>query len=471
MGWGLQFILAFVISLAIVGILGLVLLRPVINLVADSFIKRLMKDPYPENIGEMYNVFAKVGVQNVFESDLRGTTGEPLQRPFGTSKHFSQWDKLLLNPVYLSRQPVVEAVAIDTKVVLGPQAKRPMEIGIPILIAGMGYGFGVSLKAKIALAKGADLVNTATNTGIGPFLPEERKHTKRLIIQYHRGGWGKEEEVLRQANAVEIQLGYGALGSAPVTLKPPDISPEFRDYLNLRPDQSLTLGAVFPGLNNGADLAKLVERLRVVTNGVPIGVKIGATHFLEKELEIITGAKVDFLTIDGAEAGINFGPGILADDTGLPTLPALCRTVDFLKKKGVRGKVSLIVSGGLVTPGQFLKALALGADAVAIGTIALVALAHTQNVKVLPWEPPTELLYERGKSKQKLSVDNGAKNVANFLKSCDQEIVMAMRSLGRTSLAQLSSGDLCALSPEMAEMTGTELGLFTPVKNLQQKNG
>ncbi len=462
LGW--EFFLAVGLGFLIVALLGLLLWKPAFNLWADSFIKRIMKDPYPENLSEMYNVFAKVGIQNVIESDLRGTTGKPLQRPFGSPKHFSDWDKLTFNSVYLSRKPVMESVAINTKVVIGPNAKRPLSIDIPIVIAGMAYGAGPSLRAKIALAKGADQENTATNTGVGPFLPEERKHTKRLIIQYNRGYWGKEEEVLRQADAIEIQLGYGALGSAPRVWNYQDLSPEFRDYMKLKPGENMVEESSFPNIKCRQDLAELVEYLRKITNGAPIGVKIGATHLLEKELEIFTGADIDFLSISGAEAGINYGPAILADDTGLPTLAALCRSVRFLKEKRLKGKVSLIICGGLVTPGHFMKALALGADAVAIGTIALLVIAHTQVSKAVPWEPPTELVYDRGKFKDRLDIDMGAKSLANYLKSCKEEIILGMRTLGKTALHELAADDLASTSPQVAELTGVDLNLFPPGK-------
>ena len=120
---GLQFIVAVCGGVFIILISALFLWRPGINIWTDAFVKRLMKDPYPENIAEMYNVFTKVGFQNVLESDLRSTFGEPLKRPFGSPKHLSPWDKLLFNPVYFTRKPTVESVAIDTKVTIGPQAK------------------------------------------------------------------------------------------------------------------------------------------------------------------------------------------------------------------------------------------------------------------------------------------------------------------------------------------------------------
>jgi glutamate synthase domain-containing protein 2 len=452
----------FGVGFGLTGLLAWLAWRPVLNLLLDAFIKRLLSDPYPENLGEMYNVFKKIGPQNVLEADLRANDGKPLARPFGSPRRLSQWDQLLLNPVYLSAKPIVEAVPIDLEVKLGPRAKRPLAIKLPIVVGGMGYGFGPSYRAKLALAKAATQAGTATNTGVGPFLPEERQCAQKLIIQYHRGAWGKDEAILRQADMVEIQLGYGALGAAPVTLEPANISPEFREYLKITPGAPLVMDATLTGADTGIKLAGLVAYLRRVTNGVPIGVKIGATHHLEAELTVLTAAGVDFLSIDGAEAGINFGSPLLADACGLPTLPALCRTVQYLQQKGLRRELSIIISGGLATPGQFLKALALGADAVSIGTVAIIALAHTRLSVVIPWEPPTELVYERGKYKDRLCVDEAARSLANYLQSCREEMELALRSLGKTSLKALKPTDLCALSPQIAALTGVESGLTTP---------
>lgn len=457
-----EFLLVLGISFVAAAIITLITWRPLVNIMVDSFTKRLLKDPYPENIGEMYNVFKKVGLQNVLEADLRANNGQALERPFGSPLTFSPWDQLLLNPVYLTRKPIEEAYSIDLSVLLGPQAKRPLEIKIPVLIGGMGYGFGPSFQTKVALAKAATLAETATNTGVGPFLVAERQNAQKLIIQYHRGAWGNDEKVLRQADMVEIQLGYGALGSAPVVLFPENISAELRDYMQLGPDEKLYSNAVLPDITNSKALAKLVKYLREVTNGVPVGVKIGATQYLEKELALLTAAGIDFISIDGAEAGVNFGPTLLADSTGLPTLPALCRAKLYLKEQRLDKKISLIISGGLYTPGHFLKAIALGADAVAVGTITMLLIAHSQLSKVLPWEPPTELVFERGKAKDQLRIDEAARNLANYFKSCREEMILGMRTLGHTSLKELSAKDLCALTPEVARITGVELGLFPP---------
>ena len=456
----LEYALALFISYLVLGLFVLLFKRPVLDRLVDKFAKRLMVDPYPENLTEMFNVFSRVGVGNVLETDIRGTSGQPLKRPFGAARRPSPWEQLMFNPVYFTKEPLEQEIKISQQVTIGKRAAKPLTIDLPIMVGGMAYGIGLSKKCRLALAEATSKLNTATNAGVGPLLPEERRKAKKLILQYHRGTWGKDEATLRQADMIEIQLGYGALGSAPVHLLPSEISPEFRSYMDLEADEGLALAARLPEALNGTALANLVRRLRRMTDGVPIGVKLGATHLLEEELEIILRANLDFIAIDGSEAGINYGPGILVDDFGLPTLPALCRTVEFLKRKGLTEKVSLIISGGLFTPGDFLKALALGADAVYIGTSALLALAHTQLTKTIPWEPPTNLVFEIGPAKDRLAQKVGARSVYNYLRSCQLEMELALRTLGKSSLTELSKADLCALTPEVALMTGVENGIL-----------
>lgn len=145
------------------------------------------------------------------------------------------------------------------------------------------------------------------------------------------------------------------------------------------------------------------------------------------------------------------------DDAGLPTLPGLCRAVQFLNDQGLVGKVSLVVGGGLYTPGNFLKCLALGANAVIIGTIASLAMSHTQVTKSIPWEPPTGLIYYEGKAAKKFDPNLGAKHLNHYLQSCVLEMQQAARTMGKQSLAETNKSDLVALEPLYAEMAGIEL--------------
>ena len=177
-------------------------------------------------------------------------------------------------------------------------------------------------------------------------------------------------------------------------------------------------------VENKDDFIQLVRQLKSETS-VPVGLKIAATHHLERELQIALEAGVDFITLDGAEGGTHGGSPTLQDDVGLPTLFAVSRGADFLRNKGATGEVSLIAAGGLITPGQMLKAMALGAQAVYIGTAAIMALISEQIVESVPFEPPTSLVVYTGKITDSLDIEKGAVTLFNFLNVCSTEMHVA----------------------------------------------
>lgn len=432
--------------------------RPLLNRIHDSYLKTVMTDPYEENIWEFVSAAHRTGLQKIVETNLRAHTGRLLERPFGSPWRFPGTDGLVFNLAQLARLPVDESVTVDTRVTLGPRAARPLKISMPLIVSGMAYGLALSEKAKIALAKGASLAGTATNTGEGPFLPSEREAARHLIVQYNRGGWNYNPLILKQADMVEIQFGQAAIAGLGHSTNYDEIPPKGRRLLGLKPGQAAVTHARMPGIKNPKkDLPPLVARLRRLTGGVPIGAKIGASNDLEKDLAILLDAGVDFIAIDGAGAASKGSPPIIQDDFGVPTVYAVNRAAAFLKKQGVKDRVSLIAGGGLVTPGDFLKTLALGADAVYIGTIALFALTHTQVLKAMPWEPPVQVVFARGRYQDKLDADQAAHNLANFLWACNAEIMEGVRALGKKSVRQVNKSDLAALDPVTARALGVPL--------------
>ncbi|HHW12923.1 MAG TPA: FMN-binding glutamate synthase family protein [Firmicutes bacterium] len=434
--------------------------RTLIDRIADQLLLRLMRDPYVENLWELISTTMKVTPRDLMEIVLRAEKGKPLGRPFGTVYHFSPWQELLFNPVHLVRLPTVDEKSVETKVTLGPKAKRPLELAIPIIISGMSYGGAISKQARFALAKAATAAGTAINTGEGAYIPEERELAAKYIYQYHRGQWphGNKKEFYTMADMVEIQLGQGAQASAPQTTKADKIDEEFRQIFGLKEGEDAVIASRLPGLKSGEDLKRLVARLKEETGGVPISYKFAASHYLEEEIELALAAGVDVIVIDGAEAGTHAGQPLIADSFGLPTMHALVRTADYLEEKGVRDQVSLIAAGGLLSPDHFLKAMALGADAVYIGTAAVMAMIHTQMVETSPFEPPTQLVLYSGRLKDKLDIDRAAQSLTNYLNSCVAEMVLGTVALGKKALSEVDRRDLCALTPTVAEITGVELG-------------
>lgn len=435
--------------------------RSIAHETMEKGLSRVIKDQYIENLFELVPAIKKVNPINLVELAMRAAQGTPVPRPLGSHLHFSPWEDLLFNPVHLFRFPTPENVGIQTSVTIGRGAKKPLTISIPIMIAAMSFGGALSKNAKIALAKAATMAGTATNSGEAGLLKEEREAARLFIGQFNRGGWLNSPDKYMLLDAIEIQLGQGAQGSAYQRTTVKNIGADYREVFELKDGEDAVIHSRLPGINTKDEFIGLVRKLRHET-GVPVGLKIAASHHLEKELQIALEAGVDFITLDGAEGGTHGGSPTLQDDLGLPTLFAITRAVEFLNRKNATRDFNLIATGGLVTPGQMLKALALGADAVYIGTAAVMALVSQQMVESMPFEPPTSLVVYTGKMTDSLDVDKGAKSLFRYLNACVQEMEQVTVTLGKTSLADLSKADLCTLDPFLSKAAGIELGYIAP---------
>lgn len=431
--------------------------RSFFNEAVDKAITRIIRDQYTENLFEMIPSTRKVGITNLMEIAMRANQGTPVSRPLGSPLHLSPWEKILFNPVHLFRFPTQENVGIRTSITIGHRAKKPMTLSIPIMIAAMSFGGALSKSAKIALAKAATAVGTATNTGEAGLLEDERNSAQLLIGQYNRGGWMNTPNKYKRLDAIEIQLGQGAQGSAPQRTTAKNIGEDFREVFDLQEGEDALIHSRLPGVNTKDDFIQLVRRLRHET-GVPVGLKIAATHHLEKELQIAIEAEVDFVTLDGAEGGTHGGSPTLQDDVGLPTLFAITRAAEYFARKKVIRDINLIATGGLVTPGHMLKAIALGADGVYIGSAAIMALVSEQMVKAVPFEPPTSLVVYAAKQTDQLDVDMAAMNLVRYLNACVLEMEQVAVTLGKTALTDITKSDLCTLDPFIAKASGIQLG-------------
>lgn len=424
--------------------------------ISRSALHTVMTDLYDENLWEFVSASTRVTPQMIVETNLRSEEGKVINRPLGTPRRFPSLDSLMFNFAQLASLPTPGDVPIDTSVVIGKKAAKPIFLRTPILVSGMAYGYGLSENFKIALAKGASLAGTATNTGEGPWLPKEREAAKYLILHYNKGHWSKTVDILKQADAIEIQMGQGALGGVAHYMAANKIDAKLRRQFQLKPGENAVIHARQPGLNDPKQLSRLVNELREITAGVPIGIKLAAGKNLETDLEIAVESGIDYIACEGAEAATKGSAPILQDDFGLPVVFAIARAGKYLRDLGVKDRVSLIVSGKLRSPGDFLKAIALGADAVYIGTMALFAASHTQVLKALPFEPPTQIAWYDGKFQKKYKINEGAHSLARFINSCTAEMQEGIMALGKTSLQEVNKDDLMALDPVIAEATGVE---------------
>ncbi len=435
-------------------LLALIFWRPLFNWYFDRFVKRLFTDPYVENLLEGFHAMRRHGVQNTIENELRCAEGRALLKPIGTHRHYPHFDGLLLTPAQLERQTKQEQEKVDISVTLGRNCKRPLHLKIPILSSAMGYGVALSKDVLLAIAKGTAMAGTACNIGQGPYVPEVRSLAHKLIVQLHGAPWKPTEEQIAQSDMIEIRYGQGATGGLGTILERSHLTPEILNDLGTSntPDAQLYIPAGIPGIRTHRDLKQLVNHLRSVSGGVPIALKLAATHHLEREMALALKAGVDVIVLDGAQGGTHDSPAILVDDFGLPTLAALARASRFLAEQE-RTDIDIIIAGGLRTPGDMLKAMALGASAVYLGTPILFAAVHDQIVGAIPFEPPTELSFADGSLTHLFDAEKGAKHIANFLSSCAEEIEIGVRALGKTSLAEVNRKDLVAWQKDVAEIT------------------
>jgi glutamate synthase domain-containing protein 2 len=379
----------------------------------------------------------------------------------GTPFPMPDFSNMRFNVAQLHRFPAENEVEVDTTLVLGKKAARPMKLDIPILIGGMAWGTGLSKQAKLALAEAATKVGTATNNGDGPFTDWERAAAKYLIVQYPRAKWNHDPEILRQADMIEIQIGHAGWAGIGSAYGWNELPSDVRKALGLKRGEKAVYHSRLPEVSKPEDLRVLVSELRSITGGVPIGVKMSCSKYLERDLAIALNADVDVIALDGGQAASHSAPATLMDNFGLPLAFALCRASRFLDHENVRDRVSLLAGGGMESPGDFLKALALGADGVYIGTIALIAMTHTQIFKAFPL-PPTQLLWNTGKYKNKFNPKDGANHLANFLRACTEEMRISTRALGKTALRDVSSDDLFATDEEAANIASIPLGFQSP---------
>ena len=448
-------LIAGVIFLGVLFFVGKRSFRTIVQRLFGLVLERLLSDKYHENLMELWSAVRRTSVQTILEISLRAEEGKLIERPLGSPKKMPHYDTLMFVPGQMARLPKEATIPVDMKVTLGPKADKPLQIDIPLMISGMGYGVGLSEEAKRALARAAKQLGTATNSGEGPFLQEERDEAGKFIWQISRTTWGHSPQGIAAADMIEVQMGQGAR-MGPFSLEPDSVQGKAQQLMGISPTETVVTPAVIPGIKTPWDWPKYVTDLRAEAAGKPIAIKIMATGALERDLAVCLEADFDVIVLDGAQGGASGASPLICDDLGIPSLLALVRAERFLREQGARKDVSLVVAGGYATPGECLKAIALGADAIYLGTVPLFALVHRQIHKIFPWEPLTQLVYYRSPYKTRLDINLASTSVANALKSMVMEMEEGVRALGKTALSDLGPNDLVAMDEWTARVTGVK---------------
>ena len=452
-----QLLLLLILLLTLVLLVSIFFAKPIIryvvNRIADDTIAKLLSDKYTQNLAEFLPSLQRFSILNTIEMSLRAEEGKVIARPLGTPKHFLGFENLMFQPHQMTGLPLPESTLIDMGVTIGSSAQKPLTIKIPLMIGGMAYGLGLSEESKIALARAATALQTATCSGEGPILPAEQAEAGKYVLQICRWPWGARTNVqIASAAMLEVQMGQGGdLG--PARFEASEITGKAQELLGLAPNESPVSYPAPPGIQRPEDWPEFMKSLRERASGIPIALKLMATDRIEEDLSVALDLGFDAVVIDGCQGGSRALTPIKQDDFGIPTLYALIRAKRYLKDH----PISLIIAGGFFTPGQCLKALALGADALYLATVPLFALTHNQVQKVLPWEPLTTLVYYDSPSKTQLDIEQAATSVENVFTSMVLEMEEAMRALGKSSLKELTPTDLAALDSTTATVTGVKL--------------
>lgn len=380
-------------------------------------------------------------------------TGHSIIEPMRTRIPAFNWDEILVKGAQLAKWPLNKSQPVETRTVIGPQAKVPLEMDTPVFISHMSFG-ALSREAKMALSQGAAEAKTAMCSGEGGILPESLNAAHKYIFEYVPNKYSVSDDYLRRVDAVEIKIGQSAKPGMGGHLPGHKVTREIAGIRGFHEGQDIISPSRFPDIHNADDLKKTVDYLRGKTGGKPIGIKLAAGH-LEKDIETALYAGIDFITIDGRAGGTGAAPKVVKNAASVPTVFALAKARGILDAKDAGG-VSLIVTGGLRVSSDFAKALALGADAVAVATAAMMALGCQQYRICDTGKCPVGIATQDPALRARLDVGKSTALVANFLKVVTEELKDFARLTGNDNVHGLSADDLCTTNSEISNHTVIE---------------
>lgn len=376
-------------------------------------------------------------------------TGKSIGGSMGTKMKMPNWDDILILGAQLNPMPLEDGAPVTTTTVIGKNAKRPMILDNPVYISHMSFG-ALSKEIKVALAKGSALAHTAMCSGEGGILPEEKEAAYKYIFEYIPNKYSVTDENLKSSDAIEIKIGQGTKPGMGGHLPGEKVTEEIAAIRGKKKGEDIQSPSKFPELNSKEDLKQMVQMLRERSDGRPIGIKIAAGR-IERDLEYCVYAEPDFITIDGRGGATGSSPLLLREATTVPTVYALYRARKYLDS--IHSDISLVITGGLRISADFAKALAMGADAVAVASSALIAAACQQYRICGSGNCPVGVATQNEELRARLKVDAAAQRVANFLNVSREELKTFARITGHHSVHDLRVEDLVTINREISEYT------------------
>ncbi len=365
------------------------------------------------------------------------------------------WSDIQILTAELHRVPLLDDEAVGTELVIGPDADKPLRLETPLFVSDMSYG-ALSEEAKVALATGAHAAGTGICSGEGGMLPEEQQANSRYLYELASARFGFKMELLRKVQAFHFKCGQGAKTGTGGHLPGHKVVGKIAEVRGLPEGTAAISPSRFPEWEHVDDFRRFADEVREVTGGIPIGFKLSAQH-VERDLEAALSAGADYVILDGRGGGTGAAPRVFRDNISVPTIPALARARRYLDRKG-RRDVTLIVTGGLRVPSDFVKALALGADGIALSNSAIQAIGclgmracHTNNC-------PVGIATQRPELRARLDIALAAQRLKRFFESATEIMCVMARACGHRHLRDFSIDDLSTWKRDVHHLTGVPYG-------------
>ena len=369
-------------------------------------------------------------------------------------KDLPDWDQIQIIVAQLARQPLLEDVDVATELVIGPEADKPLKLDIPLFVSDMSFG-SLSEEAKVALSRGAERAGTGICSGEGGMLPEEQQESSRYFYELASARFGYDEAQLERVQAFHFKGGQGAKTGTGGHLPAAKNVGKISEVRGLEPGTAAVSPATFTDLHSVDDFKRFGDRVREITGGIPIGYKLSANH-IEPDIDFALDAGADYIILDGRGGGTGAAPTLFRDHISVPSIPALARARHILDQRGASGRVTLIATGGLRLPPDFVKAMALGADGIALANSAIQAIgcvaARICNTNLCP----AGIATQNPELRQRFDVDAGAERLARFFESAVDLMKVLARACGHASLAGFDRNDIATWHYDVARLTGIE---------------
>jgi len=403
-------------------------------------------DPEKEPHTHYIQTLAQQGPEGIGEHGSVSAMGVP-------RTELPSWDDLQILTAQLARTPLADEAPVDTKLVVGPSAENPLELEIPIFVSDMSFG-ALSEEAKVAISRGADQAGTGVCSGEGGMLPEEQAANSRYFYEYATGKFGWDIDLVERVQAFHFKAGQGAKTGTGGHLPGEKVQGRIAEVRDLEPGTDAVSPARFEELRTPEDFAEMADRVREVSGGIPIGFKLSAQH-VEEDIDFALEGGADYIILDGRGGGTGAAPDLFKDNISVPTMAALARACRHLEARD-RTDVTLIATGGLRTESDFIKAMALGADGVAVANSAMQAIGCLGMRACDSNNCPVGIATQREDLRNRLVIESAADGLQNFFEATVELMKVMARACGHDSLSGFERRDLTTWKREVAELTGVE---------------